>query len=270
MATIGFIGAGTMAEAILQGLISARLYDPRDIHISDIRTERCQDLAARYGVVTAAGNAQLTGSVEVLVLSVKPKQLMDVLKGIKGRIRKDALVISIVAGKTTGDIASHLGDMAIIRVMPNTPALINQGASALYANAKAAKKTELARQIFACVGKVLTVDEEDQMHAVTAVSGSGPAYYFLMMESMINAATTLGLSLDTAKALVLQTAKGAALLAEQADMKGETPADLTRKVATPGGTTEAALTTFKNGQFDSLVTAALTRACQRSCELSGI
>ena len=152
--------------------------------------------------------------------------------------------------------------------MPNTPALINEGASALYANARAQPQVQAIQKLFACVGQAVIVDSEALINAVTAVSGSGPAYYYLLMEKMIDTGVALGLTTDLAKTLVLQTAKGACLLAAQADGQGETPADLTRKVATPGGTTEAALNGFKEGGFGDLVQTALQRAYTRSQTLS--
>jgi len=162
-----------------------------------------------------------------------------------------------------------LGDVAVVRVMPNTPALIGEGASALFANDKAKPMLDEAKTIFSSVGKAVVVDDEDLIDAVTAVSGSGPAYYFLLTEEMIKAACELGLPREVAKNLVLQTAKGAALLATEADKKGESPAELRRKVTSPGGTTEAALKVFTASNFSQLITDALTAARDRSRELSG-
>jgi pyrroline-5-carboxylate reductase len=153
--------------------------------------------------------------------------------------------------------------------MPNTPALIGQGASALFANDKAKTSLKKTEAIFSVVGRAFVVDDEDLIDAVTAVSGSGPAYYFLLMEEMIRAAKELGLPDNVAKDLVLQTAKGAALLAVEADSKGESPAQLRQKVASPGGTTEAALKVFTEGKFGPLIAAAIRRARDRSRELSG-
>jgi pyrroline-5-carboxylate reductase len=153
--------------------------------------------------------------------------------------------------------------------MPNTPALIGEGASALFATDKAKPMLEKAKSIFSAVGTAVVVEDEDLIDAVTAVSGSGPAYYFLLMEEMIKAAGELGLASDVAKDLVLQTAKGAGLLAAEADKKGESPAELRRKVTSPGGTTEAGLKVFAEGRFGPLVEAAIKKACERSRELSG-
>jgi pyrroline-5-carboxylate reductase len=178
-------------------------------------------------------------------------------------------VISIAAGVKVEKITGSLDDVAVVRVMPNTPALLGEGASALFANNKAKSRLEEALKIFSAVGKAVVVDDEGLIDAVTAVSGSGPAYYFLLMEEMTKAGIELGLPEEVSKDLVLQTAKGAALLATERDKEGESPAELRRKVTSPGGTTEAALKVFAEGDFGPLVQAALKRACERSKELSG-
>ena len=269
MSTIGFIGSGNMAEAIIKGILSANVYNPENIFVSDIRNERLEFLAKNYEVKTYKDNSELTSQVQTLVLSVKPQNMTDVLGGIKQSIDSVKLVISIAAGIKVEKIASVLGNIAIIRVMPNTPALIGQGASALYANERAMQLLEQALSIFSSVGKAVVVEEEELIDAVTAVSGSGPAYYFLLMEEMIKAGVELGLPEDIAKDLVLQTAKGAGLLASEADKNDESPAILRKKVTSPGGTTEAALKVFTEGNFGSLVSAALKKANDRSIELSG-
>jgi len=208
-----------MAEAIINGLISAKLYKPQNIFVSDIRAERLKHLQQEYEVITVDNNAALGQKVDILVLSVKPQQIINALNSIKGNLRKDSLVISIAAGIKTEQISTSLGDIPIVRVMPNTPALISQGASALFANQKAKPMLKKVEKIFDAVGKTVTVENEDLIDAVTAVSGSGPAYYFLLTEELIKAAVQLGLNENIAKELVLQTAKGAALLAEEADKK---------------------------------------------------
>lgn len=268
MDKIGFIGAGNMAEALIRGVILAHVYEPANIYISDIRAERREELSGKYGVSTAQTNQELVSKVNVLVLSVKPQNMHEALESIAPHIDRDMLVISIVAGKRTDYITEHLGDVAVVRVMPNTPALIDEGASALYANERAQAKMEKARLVFLCVGKSIVVNEESLIDAVTAVSGSGPAYYFLIMEEMIKAGVALGLTYGMSKTLVLQTAKGAALLAELADRDGETPQELWKKVATPGGTTEAAFDVFRDKKLGETIGAALKGACTRSHELS--
>ena len=261
MSTIGFVGAGNMAEVLIKGIIGAKLYKPKDILISDVRKERLEQLSAEYGVMVASDNAELAGQVDVLVLSVKPQNMAEALGSIEDSFNKKALKV--------GKITDALGDIGVVRVMPNTPALIGQGASALFANEKAKPVMEKALDIFSAVGVAVVVEDEGLIDAVTAVSGSGPAYYFLLMEEMVKAAEQLGLGGKVAKELVLQMAKGAALLAVERDKAGESPAELRRKVTSPGGTTEAALKVFAEAKFSELVARALTAACRRSEELSG-
>ncbi|MHC4572722.1 MAG: pyrroline-5-carboxylate reductase [Planctomycetota bacterium] len=269
MDTIGFVGSGNMAEALIKGIITAKVCTPENILISDIRPERLEFLAKEYGVQPADSNAALAGKVDILVLSVKPQNMGEALQSIKDTFKSDTLVISIAAGIKVAKIAAALGDAAIVRVMPNTPALIGEGASALFANEKAKRMLEKAERIFSAVGRVVVVANEDLIDVVTAVSGSGPAYYFLLMEEMIKAAGELDLPDRVAKDLVLQTAKGAALLAVEADKRGETPAELRRKVTSPGGTTEAALKLFADGNLGPTIAAGIKRARDRSRELSG-
>lgn len=269
METIGFIGSGNMAEALIKGIIAAKVYKPENIFLSDIREERLEFLAGKYDVKVCRENNKLASQVETLVLSVKPQNMNDALMSIKNVISSVKLVISIAAGIKVVKIASVLGEIAIVRVMPNTPALIGEGATALFANKLAKSMLGKALAIFSSVGKAVIVEDEGLIDSVTALSGSGPAYFFLLMEEMIKAGVEMGLPENTAKDLVLQTAKGAGLLAFEADKNTESPAALRKKVTSPGGTTEAALKVFTENNFGSLVTAALKRACQRSRELSG-
>jgi len=266
MTTIGFIGSGNMAGALIKGIIAAKIFEPCDIFIADVDKGRLGEMAGEYKVTTALSNAALAGQADTVVLSVKPQNMSDVLSEIKGAVKKDALVISIAAGVTVAKIANVLADVEIVRVMPNTPALIGQGASAMFSANASADSMKKVQQIFAAVGKAVVVDSEDMIDAVTALSGSGPAYFFLLIEEMIKAAQKLGLSLQTATELALQTAKGAAILAQQSE---DTPAELRKKVTSPGGTTQAALNVFAEKKFDELVNEALTAAYNRSKELSG-
>jgi pyrroline-5-carboxylate reductase len=268
MATIGFIGSGNMAEALIKGIIRAGVYLPQDIFISDVLPDRLDMLVARYGVCRAQDNGALASTVGTIVLSVKPQMLATVLAEIKTNVGKNSLIVSIAAGKRIAAITDALGDMPVVRVMPNTPALVGEGASALYANKKAKKKLPEVVKLFSAVGRAVVVDNEDLIDAVTAVSGSGPAYYFLLMEEMIKAGIEMGLTAEAAKELVLQTAKGAAMLALEADKNGETPADLRRKVTSPQGTTEAAMEVFAKNNLGDIINAGVKRAQARSKELS--
>lgn len=268
MDTIGFIGSGNMAEAMINGVLKANVYRPGKVFVSDIRPERLKYLREHYGVRTAEDNAELASDADIVVLSVKPQNMADALESIKDTLKPGALVISIAAGIRTADIAAVLGDVAIIRVMPNMPAWVDEAASVLFANEKAQSRLEIARLVFLSVGKAEVIEDEGLIDAVTAVSGSGPAYFFLLLDRMIDSAVELGLPEDIATSLVLQTGKGACLLAEKVGEDGESPADLVRKVATRGGTTEAAINVFIEANFGPMVNAAIKKACQRSQELS--
>ena len=176
MERIGFVGGGNMAEALIKGVIGAKVYGAENIVVSDIKSERLCYLAEQYGVGTVEGNLQLAEQADIIVLSVKPQNMGEVLAGLKGSIQSDCLVISIAAGVKISDIKAGLGDAAIVRVMPNTPALIGQGVSALFVTDRAKPMLRKAEIVFSSVGKVVFVEDEDLMDAVTAVSGSGPAY----------------------------------------------------------------------------------------------
>jgi pyrroline-5-carboxylate reductase len=268
MDTIGFIGAGNMAEALIKGIIKANLCRSKNILINDIRSDRLEYMTRQYHVQAVANSTSLAGQVEVLILSVKPQNMANVLMAIESTVRHSTLTISIAAGVKIAEIATALVDKPIIRVMPNTPALIGEGASAIFANNRARPMMDRAMKIFSSVGKAVIVDNEDLIDTVTAVSGSGPAYFFLLMEEMIRIANEMGLPLEIAKILVLQTAKGAALLAAERDKFSESPSELRRKVTSPGGTTEAALKVFAAKNFPQLIADALTAARNRSKELS--
>jgi len=268
MSTIGFIGGGNMAQALIKGLRGAGLYKAGDILVSDIRPQRLEYLKQQYDITTVENNSDIARRADIVVLAVKPQNIDEALEQIKDSIRTETLIISIAAGVRISKITKLLGKVAVVRVMPNTPALIGEGASALFANEQAASRLAQTEKIFAAVGQVVVIDDEDLMDTVTAVSGSGPAYFFLLTEEMIKAAQGLGLSEKIAKKIVLQTFKGAALLAEQADKNGETVQQLREKVTSPGGTTEAALKVFAESEFGSLVSAAIKQARNRGKLLS--
>jgi len=266
--TIGFIGSGNMAEALISGILKAGVCQPDKVYASDVRPERLEDLGERYGIQTTGDNRELAAAVDVLVMSVKPQIMKGALEEIKGALKDRALVISIAAGIKISSISSILGDLAIVRVMPNMGAWVGESASGLYANEKARTRVEEARLIFSSVGEAIVVEDEALIDSVTAVSGSGPAYFFLLMQEMIKAGVALGLAEADSQSLVLETAKGAALLAVKASAEGRSPAQLSAQVATPGGTTEAALNVFHARSFGEMVSQALHRAAERSGELS--
>jgi len=264
---IGFIGGGNMASSLISGLIASG-HPPQQIWVSDINPDTLKTLAAELNIHTSASNDAVVNEADVIVLAVKPQTLADVAKSIAPLIQqRKSLVVSIAAGISQNSLSSWLGaDTAIVRCMPNTPALVLTGATALHANDKVSKEQRsVAENIMRSVGIALWVESESELDAVTAVSGSGPAYYFLLMEAMEKAALELGLSETTARLLVQQTALGAAKIALESS---ESPEQLRKRVTSPGGTTQQAIETFQQGGFAELVSKALHAARDRSIEMS--
>ncbi|MEI6066861.1 MAG: pyrroline-5-carboxylate reductase [Methylococcaceae bacterium] len=264
---IGFIGGGNMASSLLSGLIASG-HSPQHLWVSDINPETLTTLAKNLNVNTSASNDELINAVDVVVLAVKPQTLSSVAKSAAILIQqKKSLVVSIAAGISQHSLSQWLGaDTAIVRCMPNTPALVLTGATALHANVQVTpEQRNLAENIMRAVGIALWVNEESELDAVTAVSGSGPAYYFLLMEAMEKAALALGLNEVTARLLVQQTALGAAKIGLESS---ESPEQLRKRVTSPGGTTQKALETFEQGGFTELVSKALHAARDRSIEMS--
>lgn len=264
---IGFIGGGNMASSLISGLIASG-HSPRHLWVSDINPDTLKVLAENLNVNTSASNDAVINEVDVVVLAVKPQTLGSVAKNAAALIQqKQPLVVSIAAGISQQSLSQWLGaETAIVRCMPNTPALVLTGATALHANTRVTdEQRNLAENIMRSVGIALWVDDESELDAVTAVSGSGPAYYFLLMEAMEKAALELGLSEVTARLLVQQTALGAAKIALESS---ESPEQLRKRVTSPGGTTQRAIETFEQGGFTELVSKALHAARDRSIEMS--
>jgi pyrroline-5-carboxylate reductase len=260
---ICFIGGGNMAQALIGGLISRGLA-PTRITVSD-PVEKVRLLLAEKDVQVTDDNIAAIRDADIVLFAVKPQVLASVLKPLKG-LFDGKLVMSIVAGAEIATIAHLLETDRIVRVMPNTPALVQTGAHGLYATeAVNAQDRELASQVLAATGLTLWVNSEAQIDAVTAVSGSGPAYFFYMMESMIRAGKNLGLDEKVATALTLQTALGAA---QMAITSSNTPAELRKNVTSPNGTTQAALEVFDRAQISQNIQAALAAAQKRSQELA--
>jgi len=265
--TIGFIGGGNMATSLMSGLIASG-HSPQQIWVSDASSAVLQSHRDNLKVNVSADNSKVVQEVDVVVLAVKPQVLREVALEIASAIRqKKSLVVSIAAGISQTSLALWLGsDVAIVRCMPNTPALVLTGATALHANVNVdEEQKDMAENILRAVGLALWVDQESQLDAVTAVSGSGPAYFFLMMESMERAAAEMGLDERTARLLVQQTALGAAKIALES---AETPTQLRERVTSPGGTTQKAIETFQQNGFGQLVSKALMAARDRSIEMS--
>ena len=265
--TIAFLGAGNMGEALIRGLLTAKTIMPSQIIATDVRPERLGDLAKTFGIRTAGDNVKAVADADIVLLAVKPQQMSAVLAPLKSAAIVRKLFISIAAGVTTARIEGELGGKArVVRVMPNTPALVGAGAAAL---AKGSNATDddlaTAEAILGAVGITVRV-EERLIDAVTALSGSGPAYVFYVTEAMIKAGVAAGLDEALAKKLAIQTVYGAAKLLVES---GEEPDLLRRKVTSPGGTTEAALKVMGERKLTEIFTEAIKAAEQRSRELSG-
>ena len=264
---ISFIGGGNMARSLINGLI-ADGFAAQNIIVSDANAEQLAALKQQLAINTTTSNTDAAKAADIIVLAVKPQNLKMVSKEIKAAIQSQRpLLISIAAGIREADLQRWLGaGSAIVRTMPNTPALVQTGATALYANPHVSEQQrDAAETIMRAVGMTLWLEEEQLMDAVTAVSGSGPAYFFLFMEAMEQAGQKLGLPEQTARLLTLQTALGAAKMALEST---EDCATLRARVTSPGGTTEQAINTFEAGQLRELVNSALNAAANRSKELA--
>ena len=267
--TLAFIGCGNMAASLIKGLI-ADGYDPKKIMASDPDSDKLAHFSGLCGITLARDNYQAVEFAEVVLLAVKPQVLQQVASDIASTVQQHKpLIISIAAGVQEKDLDRWLGgDVALVRTMPNTPAMIQVGATALHASPTVTpEQKDLAESILRSVGLTKWVDSEAMIDVVTALSGSGPAYFFLVIEAMESAAVELGLPADTAHLLTLQTALGAARMAMESR---DTPATLRERVTSPGGTTEAALEEFEQGDLRALFVRAITRARDRSIELSNM
>ena len=265
--TLTFIGGGNMAGSLIGGLI-ADDWDPARIRVADTSTQRLEQLSQQFPIKTTTSNTDAADQADIIVLAVKPQVIKSVAQELADIVtQQQPLVVSIAAGIPASALGNWLGkSTAIVRAMPNTPAMVQSGAAALYANASVSEdQRSIAESILRAVGIVIWVDDEAQMDAVTALSGSGPAYFFLFMEALQMAGQELGLPKDTARLLALQTAFGAAKMALESN---EDAATLRHQVTSPGGTTEHAIRTFQEGEFETLVSKALLAAATRSRELA--
>ncbi len=262
---IGFIGSGNMAEAMIKGLLSAKVVDPQQICSSDPRKERCQSLIDRFGIKSTTDNAEVVKHASVVILAVKPQILPKVCDEVSSQLDSSKLVISIAAGMPIRAIEGHFAAKTrIVRAMPNTPALVGAGATALAAGEHATSADlDVAKQIFDAVGKTVALDE-DQLDAVTGLSGSGPAYVFLIIEALSDAGVKMGLSRENAQALAAQTVLGSAKLLIDTN---EHPGRLKDMVTSPGGTAIAGLHTLEAGGLRTTLINAVEAATRRSREL---
>ena len=263
---IAFIGGGNMGEAILAALIRQEISTPSEICVHDASAERLEYLKQKYAVVTADCNSAAIAGAEVIILAIKPQTLGQVGTELAGKIEKGQLVMSIIAGKKLSTLGAALRCESIVRAMPNTPAQIGRGVTVWTTLEKGVTPAQwgTAAAILNVMGKAIYVEHEKYLDMATAVSGSGPAYVFLFMESLTAAAVAIGLPEDIAAQLVQQTVAGSA---EYAAVTNLDLAELRRRVTSPGGTTAAALQGLSDGQFDALIASAVCAAHTRAKEL---
>jgi len=266
---ITFIGAGNMARSLIAGL--AREDDNHSLVLRVADPDQTQlDIIRRHfpGVTPFTDNLQAVADANMVVLAVKPQTMPGVVRSLAGFFRdQPPLFVSVAAGVTVASLQQWLGSpLPVVRCMPNTPALVQAGTTGLYASSQvSSKQRSLAESLLRTVGVTLWFEEESQLDTVTAVSGSGPAYFFLVMEAMITAATGMGLTPEEARLLVVQTAFGAAKLALESE---DAPAELRHKVTSKGGTTEAAIRQLESGDLAALFDQALHAAARRARELA--
>lgn len=263
---IVFIGAGNMARAIISGLLKQGI-PAQNITACEPSLEKLHDLA-ELGLEVSTDNVESAAKADLLILAVKPQIMKSVCTPLHAAVQaRQPIIMSVAAGLTLDSFERWLGpNLAMVRCMPNTPSLIGKGASGLFANSHVQpEQKQLVEQVMTATGLALWVNTEDALDAVTAVSGSGPAYYFLMMEAMIKAGEALGLSEENAKALTLHTALGAAEMATSSDVS---PAELRRRVTSPKGTTEQAILRFQDCQFEQIVEQAMQACHRRAKELA--
>ena len=261
---IAFIGPGVMAEAMIAGLLRKKLAKSENIVASGPRPERGAELHKKYGIKTSVDNASAISQADVVVLSVKPQRLSEVMKGLKG-IHADALVLSIVAGASIKKIGTGLKHKSVVRSMPNTPGQIGEGITVWTASKEVtAEQQEMARAILGALGEEVFVEDESYLDMATALSGSGPAYVFLFTEALIDAGVHMGFSRRVAEQMVYQTVRGSVEYARQA---GRHLATLRNQVTSPGGTSAEALYQIEKGGLRTVMSRAIWAAYQKSRRL---
>lgn len=261
---IAFIGPGVMAEAMIAGLLRKKLAVPANIIAAGPRAERGTELQKKYGIRTTMDNSAAAAGADVVVLSVKPQRLSEVMKGLKG-IRPQALVLSIIAGASLKKISMGLKHKAVVRSMPNTPGQIGEGITVWTCSREVTpEQQEITRALLGALGEEVFVEDESYLDMATALSGSGPAYVFLFTEALIDAGVHMGFPRRIAEQLVLQTIKGSAAFYQAAERH---PATLRNQVTSPGGTSAEALYYLEKAGFRTAISRAVWAAYQRSLEL---
>ncbi len=262
---LAFIGGGTMAEAMIGGILSKGVARREDISVGELLEARCRVLQERYGIFATTSNSRAVEKSDIVVLSVKPQNLPEVLAQLKGHLRQEQAALSIVAGARMSAISGGLGHPSVIRVMPNTPAQIGEGMSLWTCSSQVCDEVrQSARSILRTMGEEIYVSDEKYLDMATALSASGPAYVFLFIESLIDAGVHVGLPRDMARTLALQTVLGSAKLVKET---GKHPAELKDMVTSPGGTTVEALLALEEGGFRATVISAVIAAYEKSVEL---
>jgi len=259
---IAFIGGGNMGEAILAALLNKKLAIPPDITVSDISVSRRSHLEQKYGVTATEDNRLAAEKANIVVLAIKPQNLAEVMAELKGHLQPTQLVLSIIAGARIATLCQGLRHDRIVRAMPNTPAQVGSGITVWTATREVtARQKKWAGSILGATGKEIYFADEKYLDMATAVSGSGPAYFFLFVESLVESAVHIGLPRDIAEELVLQTMLGSAQLIQKS---GKPPAELRRMVTSPGGTTAEAMLHFEKGGFPDLVRQAVKAAYEKA------
>jgi len=263
---VAFLGGGKMGEALVSGLIRSGARKPEELMVTARREERAHELAERHGVTTSLANADAVAWADTLVLTVKPQDMEYLLGQIGEHVRSDQLVISFAAGIRTTFIEHHLRqDAPVVRVMSNVPVLVDEAMSVVSPGSRARDEhLAVAEELLGAVGRVIRLPESQQ-DAVTATSGSGPAYFFLLAEAMIEACILLGLSRDVASDLIIQTMLGSAKMLRDT---GKHPVELREMVTSPGGTTIAAIRHLEQAGVRAAFLNAIDAACRRSAELA--
>jgi len=259
---IAFIGSGKMAEALINGLVSSKMVNPKNIIAADISPARLNHLKYKYKVGSAS-NKDALRAADIVILCIKPQVMNEVLKDIGGSFKPDHLVISIAAGIKSSGIRKFVKRASVIRVMPNNPALVGEGITAISTGQAKPSSLKIVEAIFGCVGSTVLVPE-GLMDAVTALSGSGPAFVYLFAEAMIEGGVSLGLSRSQAEVLTLHTLIGSARSMEET---GKAPETLREMVTSPGGTTLEGLKVLESARFKHALKQAMTAAARRAREL---
>lgn len=256
-----------MGEAMLSAILEKKLSLPQAISVSDVNPARCQYLGQKYGVAVMSNNQQAIEGSDVVVLAIKPQNLADVMAELSGQLKSEQLVLSIIAGARIDTLRLGLNHSRVVRVMPNTPAQIGEGISVWTATTGVTRQQkEWAASILGAMGKEIYVDDEKYIDMATAVSGSGPAYIFLFVESLVDAAVDIGLPRDMAQELVLEMMLGSVHFMHQS---GKEAAELRRMVTSPGGTTAEALLRLEKGGFSDLLKQAVNAAHDKAKRLGG-